>query len=133
MTTTSESLRQAVDPHRNGQFDVAEQLYRQVLSSEPHHPEALHLMGLVAQQRGEYATAVDWIGRAIAANGLDPAYHANLASCYFALGQTDNTIACLRAVLRLRPDHAKTHNDLGMLLANLGRFDEAAECFRQVL
>jgi len=38
-----------------------------------------------------------------------------------------------QAVRDMTPDDLETRNDLGIALARLGRFDEAAACFRDVL
>ncbi len=133
MTTTLESLQKAYEHHRLGQLDEAERLYRQILTAEPHNVQALHLLGVAAHQRGQYAAAVEHISRAIVLDGSQAAFHMNLAASNLALGRIEPAIAALREVVRLEPQHAKAHNDLGVLLANLGRWEEAAERFRQVL
>ena len=36
-------------------------------------------------------------------------------------------------MLEIRPDYAEAHNNLGLALAGLGKFDGAAACFRKAL
>ena len=45
-------LQTAVDAHRAGSLDVAEQDYRTVLASDPDNPDALHLLGVVYRDAG---------------------------------------------------------------------------------
>src|SRR5262245_6959582 len=66
MPTIPEALNQALAYHSAGQFEPAEQIYRQILQFDPLHAEAWHLLGVVAYQVGQHAVAVDHIGRAIA-------------------------------------------------------------------
>ena len=44
----SELMQIADEYHRSGRLAEAEQIYRQVLSQNPAHWEALHMLGVVA-------------------------------------------------------------------------------------
>ncbi len=58
-------LDRALDHHQAGRLEEAETLYREVLAREPEHPDALHLLGVIAHQSGEQEKAVTLIGQAI--------------------------------------------------------------------
>ena len=58
-----EKLRKAVDLHRSGQLERAEQIYREILCDAPKHADALHLLGVVAYQVGKCAVAVDLVSQ----------------------------------------------------------------------
>lgn len=51
MDPTAE-LQDAVRHHRAGRVDLAEPVYRRILADHPDHPEARHLVAVLAQQRG---------------------------------------------------------------------------------
>ena len=55
-----------------------EAIYRRVLAHQPDHPDALHLLGVVALQTGRSDTAIELIGRAISINAGVAEYHQNL-------------------------------------------------------
>ncbi len=133
MITTTELLRQALEHHRAGRLDVAEQIYRQVLAAEPRNVDALNLLGVALHHRGQFAQAVEQFQLAIGIDGSQAAFHINLAASYAALDKTEEAIACYRAAIGLRPEQAKTYNDVSVLLARIGRWDEAAEFLRHVL
>jgi tetratricopeptide (TPR) repeat protein len=126
-------LSLALEQHRRGFLDQAQQLYQEVLAVRPDHADALHLLGVVAYQRGDHARAAQWITAAIARNPGAATYHANLAEVYRALGQRDQAAACGRTALRLKPNHAEAANNLGTVLLEHGQVEEAAELFRVAL
>ncbi len=128
-----DTLHLALRHHQQGQLDEAARLYQAVLAAQPGHPEAWHLLGVVAHQKGDHARAVELIGRAIAVNPRDATYHANLAEAYRALGRLEQAVAGCRAALRLRPHYAEAANNLGMALLGQGKTDDAIAQFREAL
>ena len=50
--TIEQAFQIAVQHHQAGRLSQAEQLYRQILAQMPNHPDALHLLGVVAHQAG---------------------------------------------------------------------------------
>ena len=60
-------LQLARQHHQAGRLPLAEQIYRRILSEHRDHPEALHLLGVIAFQAGRPDTAIQLIQRAIAA------------------------------------------------------------------
>jgi tetratricopeptide (TPR) repeat protein len=129
----ADAMTQAQEQHKRGQLDQAARLYRQVLDSQPGHPEALHLLGVVAHQQGDHVRAAEWIRRAISRNPGAAAYHANLGGVYRALGQLEQAAASCRRALLLRPSFAEAANNLGTILLDQGQVAEAAEQFRAAL
>ncbi len=49
-STLQETLTIAVQHHRAGHLQLAEQLYRQILEVEPSEPRAWHLLGVASVQ-----------------------------------------------------------------------------------
>ena len=60
---------QAISFHRAGRLNEAEAAYRAILTDEPGHADSLHLLGVVAHQKGNHIDAVSLIQQAI---GLQP-------------------------------------------------------------
>src|ERR1700733_6783523 len=52
MATLGEVLSLGVHQHQAGNLPQAEQLYQQILERDPRHADALHLLGVIAHQRG---------------------------------------------------------------------------------
>src|SRR4051812_47699135 len=103
MPTIPEMLSEALMQHRAGRLAAAEQLYRQILQTDPQQADAWHLLGVLAQQAGQPAVAVDYIGRAIALRPGAAAFYNNQGEAYRALGRLDEAAACYRRALVLDP------------------------------
>ncbi|MEQ9247277.1 MAG: tetratricopeptide repeat protein, partial [Nitratireductor sp.] len=90
------TMKQAVRLHQKGRHEQAEKRYSKVLTANPSHVGALHLMGVLAHQAGHNDKAVDWIRRAL---DVDPTFsdaHFNLALVYEAEGRIGEAEACYR-------------------------------------
>ena len=62
-------LAQAHQLHKSGKPDAAESLYRAILAAHPDHPPALHGLGLVAYQAGNYEAAIRLLEAAVSLAG----------------------------------------------------------------
>ena len=128
-----ELLAAAARYHRGGRLADARQLYGQILQSDPHHADALHLLGVLALQSGRHDTATTLIGKAIAENALVPAFHNNLANALKAQGRLDDADESYRRALALNPDYLEAHYNRALLLQAQGRLDQAVESYSKVL
>jgi tetratricopeptide (TPR) repeat protein len=128
-----DTLQTALEQHQRGQLRDAARSYQSILARNPNHPDALHLLGVVAHQMGQHAQAAELIGRAIALRPAAPAYHANLAEACRTLGHIDKALECCHTALRLQPNYPEAINNLGLALLQSGRATEAIEQFRRAL
>lgn len=117
----------AVEHHRAGRLREAEPLYRDVLEQEPDHSDALHFLGVIAQQIGDPESAVHLIQRAIRQLPNLAPYHNNLGEAQRALGLIDDAAASYRRALELDPGFSTAHNNLANILADSGASEEALE------
>jgi tetratricopeptide (TPR) repeat protein len=123
--TLDQALEAAVEHHQAGRLSEAESLYRQILAVAPDHPDALHLLGLLAHQAGHLEPAIQLIGRAIELDDSVADYHSNLGTVYQADGRLDEAIAAMRRAVELNPDHPDALNNLGAALTEKGLTTEA--------
>lgn len=133
MTSSVEALNLALQHHQAGRLHEAEALYRRILADDPRHAEAMHLLGVVAFQRGQLDTAIETISKAIAINGSMPEFHNNLGEAYRRQGKLDEAVACYRRSLARRQEYAEAHYNLGVALRDQGKLEEAVASFRQAV
>jgi predicted TPR repeat methyltransferase len=126
--TIDQALQLAVNWHRQGKLDEAQQIYRQILAAQPAHADALHLLGVSEWQRGHAESAENWIRRALAHKPKQAGFHSNLGNVLRTRGQLTKAIAAYRRALELDPRHADAWNNLGVALQVSGQFEEAAKC-----
>jgi tetratricopeptide (TPR) repeat protein len=126
-------LQAAIQHHQLGRLQEAGRIYQSVLARNPNHPDALHLLGVVAHQLGQHQPAAELISRAISLRPSAAAYYANLAEVWRALGQVDKAVECCRTALRLQPSYPEAANNLGLALLQTGKTAEAIEHFQAAL
>jgi protein O-GlcNAc transferase len=133
MATVPEALAIALQHHRSGRLQAAEQIYRQILTVEPDHADALHLIGLIAHQKGNHELAIECMSRAVRLKGNDATIHNNLGGAYAALNRMPEATACYRLAVQFNPIYAQVHCNLGNVLRAQGKLDEAVACCRRAL
>lgn len=147
MTTTTDSpagpatdpaalqsrLQAALALHQQGRLAEAGPLYEAILRDHPQEPNTLHLLGVLALQGGDAATAVARIGEAIAAFPGNPEFHLNQAVALRALGRLDEALAGQERALALSPDHLNGHLGRAALLKALGRSVDAVAAYERAL
>ena len=58
-------LEEAFKYQKLGQLQKAELTYKKILKINPDHGKALHFLGLIAHQKGNYHMAADLINKAV--------------------------------------------------------------------
>lgn len=122
-------LQQAVGAFRGARLAEAEPLLRAVLQLEAGNFDALHLLGLIAAERGRHEEAVGLIGRALAVSPQEPHALLNQASSLRRLRRHAEALARLDEALRLAPGLMEAHHNRGNVLRELGRHEEALAAF----
>jgi predicted O-linked N-acetylglucosamine transferase (SPINDLY family) len=131
--TRTRLLAEALARHEAGEFDLAEAGYRALLAIDPDDADALHLLGALAQQRGDTNTARSLIAQAIAVAPGNALFRYNLALVETAAANSGAAEAAFRAALAIAPDYPEARVGLGNLLRDDGRYDEAGEHYRHGL
>jgi tetratricopeptide (TPR) repeat protein len=131
--TVAQALGLAVRLHRAGNLPQAERIYQIILQADPHHVDALHLLGVVAHQAGRHEAAGMYLRRALRLQPDHAEAYSNLGVALQAQGQLDEAASCFRQALRLKPHWAAAHYNLGLVLQARGRLDGAAASYRLAL
>ncbi|MCK6452165.1 MAG: tetratricopeptide repeat protein [Alphaproteobacteria bacterium] len=131
--TVADALRRAIEQHKAGRPGEAEALCRQVLRSEPSHPAALNLLGVLARQAGRPAAAVELLRRATAVAPDFADAHYNLGNALRDQGDRAGAGAAYDRAIALRPAMAGWHNNRGVLLLEQGDAPAAAAAFGRAI
>lgn len=126
-------LQRGMTLQKSGQLWQAHECYQAVLERDPGHPDALHLLAIIALEAMRVAEATDMLKRAVARKPADPVLRGSYAE---ALLRGDDPISAerqLRRAAKLAPDNAEILCKLARALARLGREDDASAYFESVL
>lgn len=132
------NLAAAIEHYKHGRLAEAEALCADVLSTEPDHPVALNLIGVIVSVRDKtdpdaLETAAGYLQRAIAAKPDGPNAHINLGNVRKDQGRLDDAIAAYRAALDVGPDNPLALNNLCVALHENGALEEAQRVGDRVL
>jgi tetratricopeptide (TPR) repeat protein len=120
---------QAARRHAAGDLAGAVALCREILAVDLRHPDALHIMGLVAFQSGNAPLALQLIEGALAARSDFVAAWHDHGHILYVLGRFDEAARSARAALDVAPDLAAAWDLLARALAARGKpAAEVAAC-----
>ncbi|HVT87837.1 MAG TPA: tetratricopeptide repeat-containing glycosyltransferase family protein [Tepidisphaeraceae bacterium] len=128
-----QAMQLAVGHHQAGRLRDAEMIYRQILAAQPNHPDALHLMGVLASQCGQGQVGVDLIGRAISLNPNDAHYRSNFGQVLLNAGKPNEAVVALRKAVEMDPNLAGAWNNLGNALIELRQFSQAVDAYMRAI
>jgi tetratricopeptide (TPR) repeat protein len=125
---------QAVALQRAGKFSAAQALCGQVLSVDPRNEIALHLLGVLSTQLGQYESALRSLDLAIQySSSPNAAMYSNRG---LALQRSQNLMAAIEdfdRAISIQPNHAEAHSNRGSAMLALGLLDAAAQSFEQAI
>lgn len=106
--------------HRSGRLREAELHYRQALRAQPQNADALHYLGLIANQVGKTEDSLRLVAQSIEIDPGNPAYHVNLAVILQGLRRYPEAMEHCRRAIALRAEFAEGHANLGALYSSAG-------------
>src|SRR4051812_8016610 len=96
-------VRQALEFHSRGNWERAEPLYRQALEIDPAQPHVLHLAGVLENQLGRPAAALELIRQAIGQMPEQAEFHNSLGNAFRAQGDLPAAAASFERGLSINP------------------------------
>jgi Flp pilus assembly protein TadD len=126
-------LEQAARLAQGANPDAARPLIRRALEANPRDPDALTLLGLVAQRAGDQPGALDAFARARAADPDNPVRIGNHGVALKQAGHHSEAIAAFERALVLRPGAAVTLANLGSSLLAADRAGDAEAPLRAAI
>ncbi len=133
MPDDTSPLNAAVAQFQAGDLSKAESLCREVLASDSNNPEALHLFGVIAHRGNRNDVALDYVRRAVAADGSIASFQNTLGYLLRIGGQYPEATAALKSAIALQDDYADAHNNLGIAYAESGALEAAEAAYRDAL
>ena len=126
-------LKQAQLLHEQGRLREAQALYQQVLAHVPNSFEALHGIGILYGQLGQFEQALHFITRASDVNPKDFSVYYNQGKAFQELRRLDEALISYDKALALKPGYLPAINNRGNILKELNRYGEALISFDKAL
>ena len=126
-------LQKALAAHQQGDLLQAEGGYREILSAQPDHIDALNLLATLLGSKGQFDEAIGLASRAIELDLKTPLLHITLGNIHIAKKDYVAALACFRRAVDLDPGLGEAQYDLGNALRLSGSWSEAGDAFREAL
>ncbi len=124
---------EAVTHHQAGRLAQAETCYQKILTENPSHADALHLLGLIAYRHSHHDRALSLITQAIQHCATNPLYFYNQGLVHQALRQWAEAERAYRTALSIKPDYVDALGNLGTVLREQGALEAAHAVYEQVV
>lgn len=126
-------LQRGITHHNKGQFREAEHCYQIVLRENPNHPEALNLLGNLAQEANRVDLSIDMFEKSVAIKPKDPAYRVNLANSLLLADQSDLALKHVRKALSLKPGLPEALSTAARAYRACGKGEDAEKMYKRLL
>ena len=123
--SVDELLKKAVASHTAGNLQAAEQMYLQVLTQVPDHPDATHFMGVLAYNAGKNDLAIAYLKKAIEILPSNAGCFNNMGNVFQQQKKYQESLKWYEMAVRVKPGHKRAHNNIAVAYLNLGNLDKA--------
>jgi len=124
------TLEEILQMHRDGALAAAEEQYRDYLATHADDGDALHLLGVLRQQRGDRVEAVELIRKALAIAPEHAPFHLSLGGVLLQTGDEPAARAAFERAIELDPNLVEAHALVGHLHLRAGEVEAAESRFR---
>ncbi len=131
--TQDERLQRALEHHRAGRVEQAEPVYRRLVSENPNHAEALHMLAIVAIGKGDGDTASGFAGRAVEIDGSVAKFHNTLGAVHLAAKRFAEAETAFFAAINLDNAMLDAAFNLGNTYQEWGRLEAAVKVYKTLL
>lgn len=127
------TINDALALHHAGRLAEAERAYRQVLALQPNQYHALHFLGVLKAQTGDFAASVDFVARSLALFAKNPLAEFHLAESLSHLGRYRDAASHYRKAIDLDAGFVPAYGGLAVCLMEQGAPHDALDAVRQGL
>jgi FOG: TPR repeat len=120
---------EAGDLAERGAYGAAAEIYRQLLTMIPGHPQVLAGLGAMELELGHVDEAIALFEKALAVSAPQPEVWFNLARAYRSAGQLDAALKAIDTALKLAPNFFEAFTARGNILWDMERMREALSAY----
>lgn len=131
--TINQILQQGKAAHKKGKFEEAERFYREILKTQPIHPDANHNLGLIVASKDKIEEALLLFKIAIEVCPKIEQFWISYVNLLIKDNQFEKAEVISRKVIELNPDFVSIIGNLGIIFHKLGKLVEAEIKYKKVI
>lgn len=132
-TVAEFKVAQAANHQQRGELSDAEQLLDEVLRDFPQYADAVHLLGILAQQTGDSDKALQLINQSITLAPDNPVFHQNLGNLQLQRGDMPSAALSYQRALELDDRNVQCWIQLADLFDRTSDYVHAEQCYVNAL
>ncbi len=129
----NQKLNIAINHHKNQKFELAEKLYKEILSINENHTEAIFYLGTLYSQLKKFSLAKSFLLKADNLNPNNLNINLNIGSLLFSEGDIDLALKYFDKVIKIQPNFAQAYFNKGIILNSKKKYDDAIKSFEKVI
>ena len=131
--TINQILKQGNTAQQEGKSEEAEHFYREILKTQPTHPDANHNLGVVAVSKNRTLEALSLFKIATEANPNSEQFWISYGNVLINEKKYKEAEKSFKKVIELNPYNARAHNIRGTIVQILGKLDEAEVSYKKAI
>ena len=132
-TTIKKKFALAAENYQKNNFDIAKDLYIQILKIDQNHILALSNLGVIFEILEDHKKAMSCYQRAIEINPNIAETHSNLGVVFNKLEENQKAIASYQRAIEINPNFTDAHNNLGALFNKLEEDQKAIASYQRAI
>jgi len=126
-------FKEAQEKVRQGDYDGAIAIMKDVLAKDPEETNALYLMGMSYSKKQMYTEAIESLTKVVQLVPDFPPAQFELAICYQNQGDEDKALEHYQKTLKLDPNNPDAAYNAGFILFGQDRVEEALALFEKAV
>ncbi len=126
-------IEQAMDDHKKGNWEQADNAYEEIITEEPNNADVIYLLAVSQMSQKKFDDALITIEKAIQIEKKAPAFLQLKGSILARLGRGDEAVEALKNAIEENPSLYHAHVSLGHLYYLKGEKDKAEKHFKSAL
>ena len=132
-TSIENKLNIAIENQKNKNFKLAEKLYKEILTINPNHTEAIFHLGTLYSQIKKFSLAKPLLLRADGSNPNNLNIKLNIGSLLFNTGEVDLALKYFDKAIEIQPNFILAYFNKGIILNSQKKYQDAVKCFEKVI
>jgi Tfp pilus assembly protein PilF len=133
MKQAAAEVKAAAEKVRGGAYDAAIAALEPIVAKNPKDPNALYILGMARQKKGQWADAEAAFVRVREMTPNFAAVHYQLGVCYQQSGRPDEALAAYAEAMKLDPANPDSAYNSGLILFSQSKAAEALALFEKAL
>ena len=126
-------LQEAVILQQEGKFDKAGYLYREILKTQPKHPDANHNLGVIINNKKNSTEALKLFKIAVEKNPYSEQFWISYTNLLIKENKLEEAKFNIKKAIVINSSVAKFHYNLGFIFFEMNKFEEAEISYRKAI